>query len=184
MHLCMPTFFKYSLIQACSTKGSLLLSSDFSIVSRNCVSLMPVLLAKTEAKRACGTSASSMPCVSRALAPVSSGPRFSPAFLFLLRYVGKQILLLLTYLAKTQFQALTFLTMSVHAWPVSSFLPDYLVHPPSPGRGFQLCFHANPSFTSAPFCPGLPKELYIANIQGITPFLSHPNKTTALHRDL
>lgn len=61
---------------------------------------------------------------------------------------------------QTQFQALTFLTMSVHAWPVSAFLPDYLVHPPSPGRihAFQLCCHANPNFTSAPFWPVLPKE--------------------------
>lgn len=61
---------------------------------------------------------------------------------------------------QTQFQALTFLTMSVHAWPVSAFLLDYLVHPPSPGRvyTFQLCCPANPSFTSASFWSVLPKE--------------------------
>lgn len=184
----MPTFFKYSLIQTCFTKGRLFLASDVSRVSRNCISLRPVSLAKTQAQKAFGTSVSMYqyhtlchqgPCPSQHWAWIF------PSLPFSSEARKEENLVALDMPCQSQFPALTFLTMSVHAWP---FCIPHRLPSPSPGRvyAFQLCCCANPNFTSSSFWPVLPKEpvARIANIQGNTPCLSHRKTTTALHRDL
>lgn len=86
---------------------------------------------------------------------------------------------------QTQCQALTFLTMSVHAWPVSAFLPDYLANPPSQAESM----HSNCVVMQIPTSPLhlciCDSQRPCSSVLQIFKALSLPShKTTALHRDL